>query len=148
MKYHKIILILILTGSLSLISGCAFTELSQEEEEEGFSIVVVPAQTNDEGGETFMVTEEMPEMIGGQQRLYDVLEYPPAAAHEQLEGRVIVEYIVNTEGIPEDIEVINTSSAVFNRAAVSALGKMRFTPGLQNGEPVEVQMTQPIIFRL
>ncbi|MFW6348134.1 MAG: energy transducer TonB [Cyclonatronaceae bacterium] len=134
-------------SSFTLAAACAGPQSAQEKEE-GFDIVIMQPQTNGEGGETFLVTEEMPRMIGGQQRLYDVLEYPPAAVQDRLEGRVIVEYIVNTEGIPEGIEVITTSSGIFNRAAVSALGKMRFTPGLQDGEPVEVQMTQPIIFSL
>jgi len=91
----------------------------------------------------------MPEMVGGERRLYEVLQYPDHARSDGQQGMVVLSYTVNQNGRVRDIEVAESSGhRLLDRAAARALRQMRFTPGVIDGEPVDVQMTRPVIYRL
>lgn len=64
--------------------------------------------------------------------------YPARAAQRGLEGYVIVEFTVTTDGTTKDIRVIESSSALFERSAVEAAAKFKYKPKVFNGEAVEV----------
>jgi periplasmic protein TonB len=64
--------------------------------------------------------------------------YPARAASRGLEGYVIVEFTVTRTGTTRDISVVESSSSLFDRAAVDAAGKFKYKPRVINGEPVEV----------
>ena len=98
--------------------------------------------------EIFMVVEEMPEIIGGMQRLYSLLEYPDIARQAGLEGQVIVRVVVGTDGVPSMPEVVRSAGEVLDMAAVAAVMQLRFKPGRQRGRPVRVRMALPIRFKL
>lgn len=101
-----------------------------------------------EAGDVFVVVEQMPEMIGGQRALFDALEYPELARRAGIEGRVILQFIVDVEGNVINPTVVRGAGAGLDQAALDAISQMRFNPGMQRGRAVPVQMTQPIIFRL
>jgi len=108
-----------------------------------------PPVEEDDEPEFFVVVENMPEMIGGQQALYNVLRYPDIARRAGIEGRVIIQFIVDEQGIVRDPRVVRSAGGGgLDEAAIEAIQRVRFTPGMQRGRPVRVQMTQPVIFRL
>lgn len=108
-------------------------EESEEEEEE-----VVP----------FAVIEEKPEMKGGQEALYDALEYPSFAKRANIEGTVFLQFVVDKQGNVKNIQVLRSPHEALAKAAIEAMKQMEFTPGQQRKEPVEVRMSQPIRFQL
>jgi len=64
--------------------------------------------------------------------------YPARAASRGLEGYVIVEFTVTQTGSTKDIFVVESSSSLFERAAVDAAAKFKYKPRVIDGEPVEV----------
>ncbi len=107
-----------------------------------------PEDEEEEEEDFFMAVEEMPKIKGGQEWLYDNVEYPERARKSGIEGRVTVQFIVTENGEVEDPKVIRGIGGGCNEAALAVIKKAEFTPGRQRGKPVRVQMSQPIVFRL
>lgn len=102
----------------------------------------------EEEKEIFMVVEDQPELIGGMQALRESVEYPQFAKKAGIEGRVIVQFVVNEQGNVVNPQVIRGVHKMLDEAAVEAVKKQKFKPGKQRGEPVKVQMSLPVTFRL
>ena len=64
---------------------------------------------------------------------------PQGAALPQ--GEVVVEYTVNTAGVPEDIHVVKPLGRDSDKAVVEAVRRMRYTPGQLDGQPVATPVT-------
>lgn len=97
--------------------------------------------------EVFVVVEEMPELIGGLESIRPA--YPVAEQRAEIEGRVIVEFVVREDGAVSDLQVIRSVSPGLDAAAVEAIRtQARFRPGRQRGVPVRVRFAVPISFRL
>lgn len=107
-----------------------------------------PPPDEDDEPEIFVVVEQMPEMIGGQSALYNILEYPSIARRAGIEGRVILQFVVDEQGNVVDPRVVRGAGSGLDEAALDAIKQVRFTPGMQRGRPVKVQFTQQVIFRL
>ena len=90
--------------------------------------------------------EIQPTLIGGLASIQPV--YPDAARLAELEGTVIVTFVVSPRGNVEDPEVIRSPYEVFNQAAIEAVRKARFAPGQSRGRPVPVRFSLPVTFRL
>ncbi len=74
---------------------------------------------------------------------YITPEYPLAAREEEIEGHVLVEFTVTTQGRPRGIVILDRSpSDIFNVSAVNAAERFRFEPRIMNGEPVEAEGAQ------
>jgi protein TonB len=75
--------------------------------------------------------------------------YPQRAAARGTEGYVIVQYTVTTTGDTKDVEVIESTSSLFDRAAIESAMKYKYKPRVIDGTPVEVTgVTTKIIFEL
>jgi len=106
-------------------------------------------QTQTTDSEIFTEAEQMPQMIGGQEALFSVLTYPQEAREAGHEGRVIIQFVVNKEGNVIDPVVVRSSEhPALDNAAIEAIHQMQFEPGMQDNQPVNVQMVQPVVFRL
>jgi periplasmic protein TonB len=64
--------------------------------------------------------------------------YPARAAQMGIEGYVIVEFVVTTAGTTRDVEVIESSNRMFERAAVDAAYRFRYRPRVIDGQAIEV----------
>ena len=64
--------------------------------------------------------------------------YPPDAASQRLEGHVIVDYTVAADGSTQDVRVIESSSALFERSAQESASQYRYKPCVIDGQPVAV----------
>jgi protein TonB len=96
----------------------------------------------------FAVIEDKPEMKGGQEALYDALNYPSFAKNANIEGTVFLQFTVTTKGNVKDVKALRSPHEALTEAAIAAMKKMTFSPGKQRKEPVEVRMSQPIRFKL
>jgi protein TonB len=92
--------------------------------------------------------EVMPIMIGGLKALYAELEYPKIAKRAAIEGKVIVQFTVNTLGEVEQPEILRGIGGGCNEEVLRVIKKMKFSPGIQNDRAVKVRMTQTVVFRL
>ena len=63
--------------------------------------------------------------------------YPPRAAERGIEGHVTVEFTVMTNGAVRDVVVIESTSPLFDRAAVAAASRFRYRPRVVDGVAVE-----------
>ncbi len=105
-----------------------------------------PEEEDDE--DFFVVVENMPELIGGLAALQKNIRYPEMARKAGIEGRVIVQFIVNEQGKVEDPRVIRGVGGGCDEEALRAVRKANFKPGRQRGKPVRVQYSLPVIFKL
>lgn len=64
--------------------------------------------------------------------------YPRRAQERGLEGYVILEFTVTNVGSVTDVVVVETTSSIFNRAAIKAASKFKYKPRVVDGEPVAV----------
>ncbi len=115
---------------------------------------VVVADVVEHGFEdVFDVVEQMPEFPGGPEALMQFLSknicYPEAAFKAGAQGRVLVSFIVDTEGRINNAKVIKKVNDDLDAEAIRVIGSMpNWKPGRQNGKAVRVRYTVPITFRL
>jgi len=75
--------------------------------------------------------------------------YPPRALSRRVEGRVKIEFTVSEEGkVINPIVVAAKPKGIFNRAALRAIRKWKFNKRLVNGQAVQWQTVQTIIFKM
>ncbi|WP_258004989.1 M56 family metallopeptidase [Salinibacter ruber] len=98
--------------------------------------------------EVHMVVDDPPELVGGMKALQQSVEYPEVAREAGLEGRVIVQFVVDEEETVTNLRVTQGVDKVLDEAAIEAVEEQTFTPGRQDGEPRKVQMSLPVTFRL
>lgn len=101
----------------------------------------------------FVVTEYMPEYPGGvwglNKYIKENLQYPLAAKESGISGRVVLQFVINEKGMPEDIKVIRSPHISLEQEAIRLVkGMPRWKPGYQGGKPVKVNYTLPITFSL
>ena len=85
--------------------------------------------------------------------VYTNIKYPPIARENGVEGIVVVEFIVTKEGTIDSINLARDVGANLGKAAVKMVESMRelddrWTPGTQDGVPVNVKFTLPVKFSL
>jgi protein TonB len=61
---------------------------------------------------------------------------------------VVVNLIVDTEGIPQNVHVLRGVGVGLDEAAIEAVRKYRFKPALENGRPVPVEMNVEVDFHI
>jgi protein TonB len=72
-------------------------------------------------------------------------DYPPDALAARLEGSVVLQFTVTATGTVRDALVVESSSPVFDAAALTALGRWRYQPKMENGQAVERRGVRTII---
>jgi periplasmic protein TonB len=98
--------------------------------------------------EIFVIVEQMPDLIGGLGALQKKIKYPEIAKKAGVEGRVIVQFVVNERGDVESPVVVRGIGAGCDEEALRAVADAKFTPGRQRGTNVKVKMSLPITFKL
>jgi protein TonB len=103
----------------------------------------------DEEPEIFIVVEQMPELIGGIAAIQRELHYPEIAQKAGIEGMVVVQFVVDENGNPIDLEVTKGLSGGCNEEALRVIREhARFKPGQQRGKAVRVRFSIPVRFKL
>ena len=98
--------------------------------------------------QVFVVVEEMPELIDGLEGIQREIRYPVIAKKAGLEGRVIVQFIVDEQGRVTHPKIVRGIGGGCDEEAQRVVQLARFRPGKQGGQPVKVKMSLPITFRL
>lgn len=108
-----------------------------------------PEEPEEEEEEDFFVAvENMPELKGGLAELQKKINYPEMARKAGIEGRVIIQFIVNENGEVEDPKVVRGIGGGADEEALRVVKQAEFEPGQQRGKPVRVQYSLPITFQL
>jgi len=101
--------------------------------------------------EPFVVVEQMPVFPGGDEALLGYIaaniSYPDSAATGGVTGRVIIRFVINTQGLVEDVTVLRGVHPLLDAEAIRVVkGLPPFNPGYQGGKPVPVYYMVPITF--
>ncbi|MCD7971170.1 MAG: energy transducer TonB [Candidatus Azobacteroides sp.] len=114
------------------------------------ALVVVPPKPA-ETIERFV--EQKPSFPGGEAELMKYLNsnlrYPVPALENEIEGRVVIEFVVSKTGEISHVKILQSLHPSCDKEAERLIKKMpKWIPGKQNGNPVNVYYTIPIRFKL
>ena len=115
--------------------------------------VVVVSKTQENKSDAYEVVEQMPEFPGGfaemMKYLANNIKYPSEAHKNGTQGRVTVQAIIDTEGRVTNTRVIKGADPYLDAEAIRVVSSMpKWSPGMQDGKPVNVKFTIPVMFRL
>ncbi len=101
----------------------------------------------------FTVVEQMPEFPGGQTALIKYLKesirYPNVARDNDIQGKVLVKFVIFDDGRVGNIEVIKSVHPALDAEAIRIISEMpRWVPAQQRGKPVNCYFTTPFNFSL
>ncbi|MBO5603071.1 MAG: energy transducer TonB [Prevotella sp.] len=108
---------------------------------------------HEEENKVFDVVEQMPSFPGGMpalmQWLSQNIKYPVIAAENGVQGRVIVQFVVEKDGSVTDVHVAKSVDPSLDKEATRVVKAMpKWNPGKQNGSAVRVKYTVPVMFKL
>lgn len=115
---------------------------------------LLPAATNKDGNPlNFRVVEDLPQFPGGAVELMKWLtknlRYPSAAQRQKVQGKVVVQFIINNDGTMANLEVVKSLNADCDREALRVMRMMpKWKPGVQDGKPCRTKVCIPIVFKL
>ena len=98
-------------------------------------------------------TEHGPSFPGGTQALLkflsDNIKYPEQAVKDSIEGRVVVGFIVETDGSITNPEIARNVHPLLDTEALRVVKLMpKWEPGYQKGTPVRIKYHIPVTFKL
>lgn len=109
---------------------------------------------NENEGDLLVFAEQMPEFPGGNEALVKFLntnlQYPAISKSNKSQGRIILSFVVGTDGSLDDITNLSLKAdSLLVDEAIRVVKLMpNWKPGKQNGKPVKVKLTMPIVFKL
>ena len=115
------------------------------------SDVTAPADTTK--NVVYDVTETMPQFPGGQGVMMKYLaaniKYPASAVKAKKQGRVIVAFVIQKDGSVTNARIVRSVDPELDAEALRIVKAMpNWTPGTQDGKPVDVNYTIPVVFSL
>ncbi len=115
--------------------------------------IVVEEKTEVEENKVFTAVEQMPQFPGGEAELMKYisknLKYPPVAMENNIQGRVVVQFVVTKTGKIGEVKVVRGKDPDLDKEAVRVVKSLPdFIPGKMNGQTVNVWYTLPITFKL
>jgi periplasmic protein TonB len=118
----------------------------------GKGVVEAPRKDDEDWDKTFTKVEIESEYPGGaaawQRYLNRNLRYPQEAIDNEVQGAVVVQFIVDKEGNVSDVEAISGPQELRPEAVRVIKKSGKWTPAVQNGRQVKSYKKQPIVFRL
>ncbi len=114
---------------------------------------VIMVEPEPDPDEIHIAVEEVPEFPGGVAALMAYLrkniKYPAICRENNIQGKVIVTFVVNKDGSIVDVEVAKGVNPALDKEAVRVISQMpNWTPGRQLGRAVRVRYSVPVSFRL
>ena len=106
-----------------------------------------------ENAEVYDMVEQAPQFPGGPQALMkwlgENLRYPVAAQEAGVQGRVICQFVIQADGTIGETKIMRGVSPELDAEAIRVVKAMpAWTPGMQDGQAVNVRYTLPVTFRL
>ena len=125
-------------------SGVEIREYIEEQEEEVIEEEAIP----------FAIVEDKPKFMGGDANTFskwvnERLQYPEIAKENGIQGRVILQFVVGTDGSVSNVKVARGVDPSLDKEAVRVVqSSPKWTPGKQRDRAVKVTYTFPVIFQL
>ena len=115
--------------------------------------VIVEEKTEVEVEQVFTAVEQMPRFPGGDEALMKYLSshinYPTMAMENNIQGRVVVQFVVQKDGKIGEVKVVRSVDRDLDKEAVRVCKSLPdFIPGKMNGQAVAVWYTLPVSFKL
>ena len=116
-------------------------------------IIVEEKKPEPKKEEIFSAVEQMPQFPGGEAELMKYIanhiKYPTMAAENNIQGRVVVKFVVKKDGSVGEVQVLRGKDPDLDKEAVRVVRTLpNFIPGKMNGQAVSVWFTLPINFKL
>ena len=129
---------------------------ASDDTQQAVEVKYTPVEVEEEEVEEqqiFQVVEEMPEFPGGMGECMKFLgkniKYPTISQENGVQGRVIVQFVVNRDGSIVDPVVVRGVDPYLDKEALRVISMMpKWKPGKQRGKAVRVKYTVPVMFRL
>ena len=127
------------------------TEIDFAEFDMNQAIGVAPVQTEEE---IFIVVEEKASFMGGDEGTFrnwvqQRVKYPAIAQENGIQGKVIISFVVNTDGSVSNIEVLRTPDSTLSDEAVRIIkSSPKWTAAKQRNKSVRQKFVIPIDFRI
>ena len=119
------------------------------------AIGVAPVQTEEVfEEEIFIVVEEKASFMGGDEGTFrnwvqQRVKYPAIAQENGIQGKVIISFVVNTDGSVSNIEVLRTPDSTLSDEAVRIIkSSPKWTAAKQRNKSVRQKFVIPIDFRI
>ena len=113
----------------------------------------VTDESNPQSETIYKSVEQMPMFPGGEagllRYLQENIQYPPEAAKNNVQGRVILQFVVDKTGQVGEVKILRSVSEELDAEAVRVVKTLpKFEPGRQDGKPVAVWYTLPVSFNI
>ena len=113
---------------------------------------VTEAMVPGDDDKVYDIVEQQPQFPGGtdglMKYLREAIKYPAEAAKQGIEGRVIVQFVIGSDGTVSDAKLMRPVNPLLDQEALRVISAMpKWTPGKQDGKAVAVKYTMPITFR-
>lgn len=121
-------------------------------EDAGKGVVEAPKKVEEDWDKTFTKVEIESEYPGGapawMRYLNKTLRYPQEAIDNEVQGTVVIQFIVDKEGMVSEVEAISGPEELRSEAIRVIKKSGKWEPAVQNGRKVKSYKKQPIVFRL
>jgi len=139
------VLTIILLGSISLYS--------QDKPDKYTAFIKDGIEYKTDGKDTIIIVDPMPEFKGGKEKLVEYIsknvKYPKTALKDKVEGKVLVNLIVASDGTIVDAKILKGIRQDLDNEALRVINKMpKWEPGKQHGKAIRVSYSLPINFKL
>ena len=139
--------------ALSGLSAAATNSLPSEVMMSGYSSQSQVCDTTKRAEVFGEIHEQMPYFRGGERALMEYLQshiiYPPKAVKDSIQGRVIVQLLIERNGEVSEVRVVRSVHELLDNEAVRVCKSMpKFFPGRVRGKAAAMWLTLPITFKL
>ena len=137
----------------SVNNSVGSTDLDNIHDHIGDVVVEEKKPVVDKPEEVFTAVEQMPQFPGGDAALMKYLSshinYPPMAAENNVQGKVILQFVVGKDGRVGEVKIARSVDKDLDKEAMRVVKSLpKFIPGRQNGQAVPVWYTLPVSFKL
>lgn len=113
----------------------------------------LPPEEEIVGQPIFKIVDQMPEFPGGMDKLLqfinDNMQYPAEARKKEVQGRVVIQFIVNENGYITEPTIMKSVDPSLDEEALRIIKMLpQWKPGTLHGKAVQVKYTVPVTFRL
>jgi len=136
------------------IVDAAAEQISEEAAKKAAEAAEAVEEVVEEEEIPFILVQQKPAFEGGDASAFtkwvnSQIVYPQAAQAAGTEGRVVLKFKVGKDGTVQNVKVIKSVDPELDAEAVRVVSSSpAWTPGQQNGEPVAVSYTFPVIYKL
>lgn len=141
-----------ITGTLAAYDDINLNAINRNVNDTGITYIPTDPVIPDDI-EPVPVVQEMPQFPGGEKALLDFisqnLKYPQEAVSNNVSGKVILRFAIAADGSVKRIEVMRSIHPLLDQEAIRVITMLpKWKPGKQNGVPVPVWFSVPVVFEL